>query len=403
MRLMLTSFGIEQAVMGEAQPGAEPGSMFRRMPPVSFRRISGTFVPDYELLLLSDTILMDGASFGQLVQSPLGAYTQVADTLNALRAEGRIELVDFVSILRANSNLLDRMLEHDMKTLDQWVDPLRRSLNTWREFVQDSRDVMRGMAEEQYDRKDSPDGHDDISWQRNMHAHAMHGTIADVFAHEMHHAMSEAHSISFLIEDALSSSEKRKRKEYRDPLREVLRSYLAYVNANLVLSNELNVAFHDWLDFTPFYALKFLSVGKDRDGAHEGRDQLERLFTVSFPDLAIRDTRSLVRALNDKRIEDLRKLVDDALAGKVTFDEEFAKAVLTEVLQCEKKARKVRNVLGYASMPVGFLPWIGTPAQKLIEEAIGTPLEHKIKAKNKWFYMLSEIADSMGPEKSGGD
>jgi hypothetical protein len=212
--------------------------------------------------------------------------------------------------------------------------------------------------------------------------------------------MSQIHMASFLVEDALSSSEKRKRKEYREPLRQVLRSYLAYVNANLILSNELGITFHDWLDFTPFYAAKFLSVGKDRDAVSEGQEQVERLFTISFPELAIRDTKALIRALNDKRLDDLRSLVNDAIAGKVKFDEQFAKSVLTEVLDSEKRARKVRNILGYASMPVGFLPWIGTPLQKILEEAIGTPLERKLKTKNRWFYMLSEIADSEGRQNS---
>jgi len=373
MRLMLTSFGIEQAIVGQPTRG----SMFIRMPPVSFRRLSAAFVPDYELLLLSDSLVMDGESFGQLVESPLRAYSQVADTLRALRGEGRIELVDFVSILRANSDLLGRMIEHDMRVLDQWVEPLRRSLTAWQEFARQSVETIRWMA-------------DDLLFGHRVPL-------------EMHQAAHGAGNISLLIDEALSSSEKRKRKEFRDPLREVLRSYLAYVNANLVLSNELGVAFHDWLDFSPFYTAKFLTVGRDRDSVQQGRDQLERLFTVSFPELAILDTKGLVRALNDKRLEDLRQLVADAVAGKVKFDEEFAKAVLTRVLRNETKTRKIRNVLGYATMPVGFLPWIGTPLQKLTEEAIGIPLERKMKARNKWFYMLSEIADSSESQKSSED
>lgn len=60
MKLMLTSFGVEQSVTGES--GED--SMFCRMPPVSFRRISGAFMPDYELLLLCDKVLMDGECVG---------------------------------------------------------------------------------------------------------------------------------------------------------------------------------------------------------------------------------------------------------------------------------------------------------------------------------------------------
>ena len=96
-----------------------------------------------------------------------------------------------------------------------------------------------------------------------------------------------------MVEIALGSAEKRKHKEYRSALREITRAYLKYVNANLVLANELETPFHDWLDFTPFYRTKFLGVGRREDETQRGRREVERLFTVAFPNLAIQDTGSL--------------------------------------------------------------------------------------------------------------
>ena len=184
-------------------------------------------------------------------------------------------------------------------------------------------------------------------------------------------------------------------------MRDVLQAYLAYVNANLVLASELEVPFHDWLDFTPFYSAKFLSVGKKEDQTQTGRKQVERLFTVAFPELAIQDTSSLLKVLNDKRVQDLRQLIGDAVLGKVQFDERFAKSVLAEVLQSERKVTRFRNVLGYLTLPIGFIPGIGTPAQKLVEEAVGMPVAKKMKQKHEWFYMLSEIADARADATDG--
>lgn len=386
MKLMLTSFGVEQCLTS----AFDAGSPFYRMPPVSFRAINESFMPDYELLLLCDKIVMDESSFQRLVEHPSRVYTKVAETFKALNGEGRIELADFSYILRENGPLLNRMIDHDIKVLDQWVVPLRESLGIWREFMDKSAALMRTEPDEWI----GPHA-GDVSLHETMHAqrafmrHTMHRV-----ANEMHSAKAEAMMLSVMVEDALQSSEKRKLREYRQALRGVLRAYLTYVNSNLILSNTLQVGFHDWLDFTPFYGLKFMSIGKDEVYAEESRKQVEKLFTVAFPELAIEGTAALVRALGDKRIEELRRLIDDAAHGKVQFDEAFAKAVLAEVFRGERKASKFRSVFGYLTLPMDFIPWVGGLAQKALEETVGSVVEKKIKQKHQWFYMLSEIADS---------
>ena len=385
MRVMITSFGVEHSLSSET----DQDTMFHRMPPVSFRWINEAFMPDYELLLLCDSVIMDEASFDRLVSGSVSAYSHVSETFQVLKAEGRIELKDFSSTLRPHSALLDRMIEYDLKLLDQWVEPLRESLTLWRHFSRMSMELMRAEQEEWFHQaplRDVP----------NPHAYQRTHVLMHEVAHLMHHDAGVAQHVSMLVSDALESSRKRKRKEYRDPLRSVLRAYLAYVDANLILSNQLDVGFHDWLDFTPFYEAKFLPVGRDEDAVQEGRTQLEKLFTIPFPELAIRNTRALMKALNDKRLEDLRRLVGEAVDGRVEFDAEFARSVLAEVLRSSERAKRARSVVGYATLPVGFIPWIGTAAQKAIEEGIGIPIEKKYKEKHRWFYMLSEIAESTG-------
>ena len=383
MKIMITSFGIEHSLSSEA----DEETMFYRMPPVSFRWIKETFLPDYELLLLCDSVIMDEASFDRLVHGSVASYSQVSETFQALRAEGRIELKDFSATLRPHAQLLNRMIDHDLSTLDQWVAPLRESLTLWRHFSQMSMELMRRGGEEwfyQAPLRDAPryrSGH--------IQANLMHE-----MAHMMHSEKNMVAHTSMLVEDALNSSVKRKRKEYREALRKVIRAYLTYVDANLILSHQLDLGFHDWLDFTPFYAAKFLSVGVSEDPVQAGRTQLEKLFSIPFPELAIRSPRALMKALNDKRLEELRRLVAEAVDGRVQFDDAFAKSVLSEVFRSSERARKWRSVLGYATIPIDFIPWIGTFAQKAVEEGIAIPLERKFKQKHRWFYMLSDIAAS---------
>jgi hypothetical protein len=383
MKIMLTSFGIGRTSEASVHRSIPT---FYRMPPVSFHLAGSAFMPDYELLVLCDQIVMDESSFRQLVDRPFPAYLGVAETFRALNAEGRIELVDFLSVLRANSDLLDKMLDHDMSILDQWVAPLRESLTTWRRFVERSLQFWRDMQRE--NREALPDlkvGHADF---------AGHTSLVDDIGEWVHTAGNKLQVASSRVEAALRSAEKRKRKEYRSALQEVIQAYLAHVNANLVLASELAIPFHDWLDFMPFYSTKFLSVGKREDETQQRRKQVEHLFTVAFPELAIQDTRTLLKVLNDTRVQDLRKLISEAVLGKVQFDEHFAKSVLAEVLRGERRVARFRNILGYVTLPIHFIPWAGVPAQKLVEEAAGAVVAKKMKREHRWFYMLSDVADS---------
>ena len=384
MKAMLTSFGIEHL----PQKNADTRSVFYRMPPVSFGSTRQPFTPDFELLLLCDQVVMDELSFHRLVEHPAPAYAEVSLLFGELRREGRVSLVDYHQILRENAVLLDKMIEHDLKSIGQWISPLRDSLAVWRRFVRDAMNVAfassPGKPVCQFLHQDVP--HDEILLAPETHwsAHSMHDSATAA----LFHARS--------YEEVLEGLNDWQTGGRRHALLKVLESYLRYVNANLVLSNQIDVAFHDWQDFIPFYSLKFLGVGQDGLEPEKRRAELVQLFAVPFPDLTIRSPRALLKALDDRRIEDLRGLVDDAVAGKEEFDNEFAKRILTEVLGAEKQARKWRSVVGYATAPVGFIPWVGTPVQKLLEELVGSTFEKKVKEKHRWYYMLSSIAEQEG-------
>jgi len=383
MKVMLTSFGIQQAYAA-ASRGASP---FYRVPPVSFRLVSSKFSPDYELLILCDQIVMDESSFQQLVDRPAATFAGVAETFRALRGDGRIELVDFGSILRANSDLLNKMLNHDMNALDRWVESLRESLTTWRHFAESFRRILHA----EHSRPSTL--RFDTEEIANLATHTKSG-FGDELISALHYGNMHTAYIDMMVGDALSPSKMRSPNEYRSALQDLIQPYLAYVNANLVLASELKVPFHDWQDFMPFYSTKFLSMGKREHETQRGRKEVERLFTIAFPDLAIQDSRTLLKVLNDKRVQDLRNLVGDAVHGRVKFDEHFANSVLAEVLRSERRLTRFRSILGYVALTIGVIPVIATPAQKFVEEITGVSAAKKLKRKRQWFYMLSDFADS---------
>jgi hypothetical protein len=168
--------------------------------------------------------------------------------------------------------------------------------------------------------------------------------------------------------------------------------YLVYVNANLILSNAMDSALHDWEDILPFYRQKFLGVAQRNPPGAAQADASRQLFDIALPELAIDSPRHLLRVLKHRHVEELRRLIDAASKGDVEFDADFARNVFREVFGIERKAAKGRRIVGYATMPIGFIPLIGNFVQALVQEAAGTLLERRLRKPYRWLYMLSDLA-----------
>lgn len=381
MNVMLTSFEIALA----DRQGSVGNGMFYRMPPVSMSYLNRAFLPDFELLLLCDRLFMDRQSFEQLVNRRRREYCIVADVIQMLHSKGYVQLIDYRSLLHENRELVELMVARDMAGADAWLAPLRDCLETWREFLHRIMSLAGDTAWSV--RTSSPDGApvDDQMTAQN----------ALLMFHGANQLMcllgEEAEYVGRIVEEALKYSTKRRKKEHREVLEQVLRTYLTYINSNIVLARLLGVPFHDWRDFLPFYEHKFLSVGQQSPEGELEIRECRRLFEVSFPEFAIRDAATLLKALEDPRITSLRRLVSDAVAGSVSFDADFARNVLRDVLMCERRATKYRTIVSYATSPVGLVPWIGTPVQKGIEETVGAVVGRRMREKYQWFYMLTEL------------
>jgi hypothetical protein len=377
MELMLTSFGIAEE---EVEP-TEDQSLFYAMPPVNMRHACrNSFMPDYAALLLCDKVILDESSYHALEKRPHSSYRVVADSMKCLYKEGFIKLVDFRGILRCKRNLLQKMLKYDLKMLDLWEEPLEESLNIWQNFCYKMIDLIR-------------EGRDHVILHETTPSRSMTKLELSPKRNRHHFVISSSGTILSSVHKGRDPVIERKSLKERDTLRQVLKSYLSYINANIVLSHELRVGFHDWADFLPFYHKKFLSVGQEEIEEERQIGESQKLFEVSFPELAIIDTRSLVKVLQDKRVAELRALVEKAVKGEVVFDREFARSVLWDVLKIEWKIKTYRRIISYVTEPFGFVPKVGSAVQMLIREAAGRGLERKLKEKYRWFYLLSDIVE----------
>jgi hypothetical protein len=316
------------------------------------------------------------------MNDPHPLYLEVAETIRLLHSEGFIELEDYSSILQENQAILQRMLDQDLHTPAQWLTPLLSSIELWRTFTEKAgyliteassldrlEQIKPGLPspEEISDLQHTYWGVEDIA--------APHTILLDEDTRMFMHAWPEKKPPS---------------------LHDVLRSYLSYVNANIIISNQLNVGFHDWADFLPFYKHKFLYVGQEVPEPEKEIQAIHRLFDLSFPEFEIAAPADLIKILRDRRLIELRQLVEEAVEGKVVFDAQFARRILREVLQTERKINRYRNIISYLTLPIdllNFLPGVGGLVQKGVEELAGFAIERRLQ-KHRWFYLLSDISEA---------
>jgi len=279
------------------------------------------------------------------------------------------------------------MLEQDLRAFDSWVKPLKESLEAWGTLRQ------RAVYVAGYERgiqvgRDWMKDLDDVVTELKE---SVHNAL-------FHHVGAYPPEINSLAWAALESSRKRRESRHRKALKEILSSYLSYVNSNIVLSRRLGAGIYDWEDYQPFYQQKFLTVGHSEQPSRHQVQQVNRLFEVAFPDLRIRSIGQLLKVLTDRRIVDLRRIVDGAVRGEVTFDDDYARHILIEVLDAEQRINKLQRMTGYLTLPLGLVPYVGTGLQKVVEEMANRAIESRFRRKHQWFYLLRS-ATSKEPTK----
>jgi hypothetical protein len=359
------------------------------------------FMPEYPVLLLCERLILDAESFERLSKGwHHERYGNFAEVMKALFDEGFVRVEDFRAIIDQNKELLDRMLKRGLKRLDDWIRPLRESTETWERFAESLRSFSRNKLSDELRKLSDELRKTGLDIEGTFMVHLLGGAESRLFETYDHYAPLSLHSIrntAFrrlrMLREALESSTKRRRSEYKEILRETLTRYLAYVNANLVISRTLEAGFHDWYDFEPFYREKFLTIGQEGRPEEKRIQKVKQLFEISFPEFAPSDTKSVLKAVKDKRISDLRTLVDKAAKEEIQFDKEFANSVLREVLGIEQRVGRLRNIVSYATLPIGFIPLVGTPTQKAVEETVDRITESKIRKKYRWFYLISGLGN----------
>jgi hypothetical protein len=387
VRVMLTSFSV----------GKYP-SVFNRLPPLDIRMPAEDPRPEYSLLVLCDKFVLDKVSFDLLMDRPGTLFKSTARMTKLLYDEGYLELADYSSIIHDNNQLLHRMTQNDLESAVQWFDALKNSAIAWQEFT--DRAKWPYAVDWEFNRTLKPESllRDSFWPKTQVHNSArVKPRLLDQLAPFDHvelygHSSAQNSDFSPAKERSFIVRPRVRREETDAALHHVLISYLDYVNTNLILSRKLDAGLYDWVDFLPFYQRKFLSVGHENTPVFGVAETSHQLFDIAFPEFSIQSPEHLIRLLKHRRVGELRTLIREASEGRVAFDKDFARSVYREVFEINEERMWRRRLIGYATLPISFIPLMGNFAQPAVQEVAGMLAEGQLTKPYRWFYMIRDIA-----------
>lgn len=347
--------------------------MFYRMPPTALELRGRYLAPSYGILLLCSRIVVDTESYDRLTSAGDSAYRHVADVIQALYDEGFIVLEDYSQRLTAARHAIKARVAAVLNSMS-WTGPLAESLQLWSNFVAVAGQALKSERDNYIHEAAT---HSADSLEDRAYSHAL-GT-------ELVH---EEFKLDLFQTDVANVPIRRVHGMYSE-VKDILVSYLTYVEMNIELSRQLRAPIYDWADYGPFYRRRL--ANSDLQTPFDAQTTaVTQLFNVTFPEFRPRSPAGLIKILRDRRIESLRQLVADSVAGSAAFDREFAVRTLFDVVRTEKRIARFRNITSYALLPAGYIPVVGTPLAKAAEEATDALFERNVRAPLDWFYLLSE-------------
>jgi hypothetical protein len=305
--------------------------------------------------------------------------------LDALEMSGRLKIKDFTAVVSPYQEVIHASIQHDMQNLDEWVGPFSELVSIWERYKEQVKLHMK-MKDYHY--------YYDDEYDRFFNADKLISLRDRPIERNIFDAMVSSGMYDGLDEEWLSKMKNWKNLDQYDLLRvtEVVYNYLQHMSANLCLCDTLDAVVHDWGDIDPLYRMKFsTSVRVQEQKKRVKQEQCHRLFTLMFPDLQPANAEQLAEKLSDKRINSLRQLIDEAVAGNVIFDRKFAQETFSEVFKINKKIKRTKTITGWVTKPLSVVPWVGFLLPDLANTVVEKLVEQRMRRKKAWFYLLSDM------------
>ncbi len=384
MKLLLTSFGANLQMFGsfphDGLPEGRPqwseeqglAEYFLCMPPVSMATVGPRFVPDITTFLLFDRFIIDAKSLDRMHRIRRDSYfADMSMLFRELEQMGRLDVVDYSAALSDHKSTIEAAVDYDLRHIEMWTDAFCELTQRWAAFTEKGNahishiETSRKLTSEEEDLKKIFDG-----WVMGMFP------------------------ISEGILQIMRNWKRQCADHMRARTRAAVRMYLEYVSCNMCLANVLDAAIYDWHDIEPLYQKKFNLCLKTDDSAYV--DKGRKLFELLCPSFEKMDAKALLAFISDKRIESLRELLAAAVSSGEHLDEDFVNRTFREVVKAQVRQDRQRRLIGWLSLPLDFIPIVGTPVQKVVEESAMKLLSRNFERQYRWFFLLHDIESADG-------
>jgi hypothetical protein len=348
---------------------------FFSMPAISLQTVGPGFIPDYPVFLLFDEFVIDEKTYHLLSKREHWGYNEYADLVQTLYEAGRLTIESYESLLEPYKDVVKEAVEYDLGMLRSWHREFEELASRWKKFANiASREITQRIGTREPTKEED----------------------AILFCIQYSELGMVPTPDGLLILDALKSWNKALDPIIRKRTRFITGDYFRYVTSNILLSNITGAIAHEWFDLEPLYLRKLSVGGHPEPDAVGEMKQARKLFEIMFSEFHPKDSASFVNLLEDSRVESLRTLLRRATLGEEEFDSEFATRTYREVLKVEHAIAAKRNLVGWLSQPLGFIPWVGSFLQKATEVASGRMIEARFKKDMDWFFLISSVEERKG-------
>jgi len=306
----------------QTRPNAVIDADHYQLPRLALARLNQAFLPDYSLLLLVESLVLDQRTFDELVRGLIQVSGGPVLALKSLHDAGLVEVVDFErGFARVREQVLTNLDQHLMQFKD-WEPAVAQSIDQWRIFNTALQENLRPKI------------------QRLRAMPSRSGlNYSDLASNYLHDLAGRIQMIKFFAEDALPSP---------NPTVEVLpdtellsnhlREHLLSAHYSVALARELKAGLHEWIDAAPYYHKLY---GIEPAGA---------LFDLPLPEFSLWHPDKVVKAMTSTAATDLRALVKATLFDTQPWDESAAAKCLMAIARMDQGMPSVRRVSGYRKL-----------------------------------------------------
>jgi len=308
----------------QTRPNAVIEAYQFQLPRLALARLNQAFLPDYSLLLLTESLMMDRRTLDELVRGLIPVPGGPVLALKSLHDDGLVEVVDFEpSYLTVREQVLTD-LDQALMNFKDWEPVVAQSVKNWQSYNIALQENLRPKVQ-----------------RLRQITTPTRVNYCDLASNYLHDLAGRIQMIKFFAEDALPSA---------DPGVEVLpdaelfcnhlREHLLSGLYSYAMARRLKSGMHEWVDAAPYYHKLLAS------------EQVSPVFELPIPEFSLWHPDKVVKAMTSKAAGDLRVLVKDTLLNGKPWDERAASKCLMAIARIDQGMPSVRRVCGYRKTSV---------------------------------------------------